>query len=140
MVEWAGKQLEEFGVSPPDPLALAGQLSGGNQQKVIFARELHSEPGTVVAVNPTRGLDLRAQREIHQRFLGLRDQGVAVLMISTDLDEVMALSDRIGVLYSGRLDGPHPADQIDRREVGLLMAGLTRQQEFENGNGTGGLL
>jgi simple sugar transport system ATP-binding protein len=94
----------------------------------------------VVAVNPTRGLDLRAQREIHQRFLGLRDQGVAVLMISTDLDEVMALSDRIGVLYSGQLDGPHPADQIDRREVGLLMAGLTRQKEFENGNGTGGLL
>lgn len=140
MVDWAEKQLQEFGVSPPDPHALAGQLSGGNQQKVIFARELHSQPGTVVAVNPTRGLDLRAQREIHQRFLGLRDQGVAVLMISTDLDEVMALSDRIGVLYSGQLDGPHPADQIDRREVGLLMAGLTRQKEFENGNGTGGLL
>jgi simple sugar transport system ATP-binding protein len=137
-IERARALLEEFGVSPPDPQALAGQLSGGNQQKVIFARELHSDPGVVVAVNPTRGLDLRAQREVHERFLGLRDQGVAVLMISTDLDEVMALSDRIGVLYSGKLDGPHAASEIDRREVGLLMAGLTRQQEFENG--AGGLL
>ncbi len=135
MVERARVLLEEFGVSPPDPMRLAGQLSGGNQQKVIFARELWSDPGVVVAVNPTRGLDLRAQREIHQRFLTLRDQGVAVLIISTDLDEVTALSDRIGVLYAGRLDGPHPAEEIDRQQIGLLMAGLSRQSEFDTEGG-----
>jgi len=135
MVERARVLLEEFGVSPPDPLLEAGQLSGGNQQKVIFARELWSDPGVVVAVNPTRGLDLRAQREIHERFLALRGQGVAVLVISTDLDEVTALSDRIGVLYAGRLDGPHPADEIDRKEIGLLMAGLSRQTEFDTEGG-----
>jgi len=133
MVKRAGALLEEFGVSPPDPLLTAGQLSGGNQQKVVFARELWSDPGVVVAINPTRGLDLRAQREIHERFLKLRDQGVAVLIISTDLDEVTALSDRIGVLYSGSLEGPFPADAIDRREIGLLMAGLSREKEFETG-------
>jgi ABC-type uncharacterized transport system ATPase subunit len=129
----AGRVLDEFGVKPPDPHLNAGQLSGGNQQKVIFARELWSDPGLVVAVNPTRGLDLRAQREIHRRFLSLRDSGVAVLMISTDLDEVMALSDRIGVLYAGRLSGPYPADSIDRRQVGLLMAGLDREEELPEG-------
>ncbi len=138
MIERARVLLEEFGVSPPDPNRTAEQLSGGNQQKLIFARELWSDPGVVVAVNPTRGLDLRAQREIHQRFLKLRQQGVAVLIISTDLDEVTALSDRIGVLYSGEMRGPFPADDVDRREIGLMMAGLSRETEFENG--VGGLL
>ena len=126
VVENARVALEEFGVSPPDPFLTAGQLSGGNQQKVVFARELQSDPGVVVAVNPTRGLDLRAQKDVHQRLLGLRDRGVAVLIISTDLDEVTALSDRIGVLYSGRLEGPFSADSVDRRQIGLLMAGLSR--------------
>jgi simple sugar transport system ATP-binding protein len=126
VVENARVVLEEFGVSPPDPFLTAGQLSGGNQQKVVFARELQSDPGVVVAVNPTRGLDLRAQKDVHQRLLGLRDRGVAVLIISTDLDEVTALSDRIGVLYSGRLEGPFSADSVDRRQIGLLMAGLSR--------------
>lgn len=138
VLKHARKVLDEFGVHPPDPELTAGQLSGGNQQKVIFARELWADPGVLVAVNPTRGLDLRAQREIHKRFLRLREEGVAVLMISTDLDEVMALSDRIGVLYSGRLEGPHPCEEIDRRQVGLLMAGLERDDSLPDG--TVGLL
>lgn len=124
MVEHARGALEEFGVSPPDPFVTAEQLSGGNQQKVVLARELWSNPGVVVAVNPTRGLDLRAQHEIHKRFLNLREQGVAVLMISTDLDEITAISDRIAVLYEGNLKGPFLADLIDRNQIGLLMAGI----------------
>lgn len=124
VVKRARVALEEFGVSPPDPFLTAGQLSGGNQQKVIIARELWSNPGVVVAVNPTRGLDLRAQREIHQRFLDLRDEGVAVLLISTDLDEITAISDRIGVLYGGSLSGPYLADLVERDQIGLLMAGI----------------
>lgn len=130
LVEQARAALEAFGVSPPDPFLTAGQLSGGNQQKLIFARELQSDPGVVVAVNPTRGLDLRAQKDVHRRFLDLRDRGVAVLIISTDLDEVTALSDRVAVLYSGRLEGPFPADSIDRRQIGLLMAGLSKDDSL----------
>ena len=138
VLDHARTVLDEFGVQPPDPELTAGQLSGGNQQKVIFARELWANPGLLVAVNPTRGLDLRAQREVHKRFLRLRDEGVAVLVISTDLDEVMALSDRVGVLYSGVLEGPDPCESIDRRQIGLLMAGLERDDALPEG--TVGLL
>ncbi len=123
-IDWTRRMLEEFGVRPPDPIARAEELSGGNQQKVVIARELWSNPGVVVAVNPTRGLDLRAQREIHDRLIRMRGEGVAILVISTDLDEVIAISDRIGVLYRGRLAGPIPAEMVDRGRVGMMMAGI----------------
>lgn len=116
--------LEEYGVVPPDPNARASELSGGNQQKVVLARELSSDPDLVVAVNPTRGLDIGAQREVWDRLLTLRDEGKAVLIISTDLDEVLKLGDRIGVLYRGRLSGPRSRGEFGREEIGRMMAGL----------------
>jgi len=116
--------LEEYGVVPPDPNARAAELSGGNQQKVVLARELSSDPDLIIAVNPTRGLDIGAQREVWDRLLRLRDEGKAVLVISTDLDEVLKLGDRIGVLYRGRLSGPRSRGDFGREEIGRMMAGL----------------
>lgn len=124
---WARELLAEYGVNPPDPGALASSLSGGNQQKVVLARELHNEPRAVVAVNPTRGLDVGAQREVYARLDRMRETGVAVLVISTDLDEVMRLADRVGVLYGGRLSGPFARDEVDRERLGLLMAGIAEE-------------
>jgi len=120
----ARRLLTEYEVRPADPHALAAALSGGNQQKVVLARELSGEPGAVVAVNPTRGLDVGAQHDVHLRLARLRDDGVALLVISTDLDETLALADRIAVLYRGRLAGPYPADEAGRDLLGRLMAGL----------------
>jgi simple sugar transport system ATP-binding protein len=110
-------------VSPPDPRALAGSLSGGKQQKVVLARELAAAPRAVVAVNPTRGLDVAAQGDVYERLERMRAEGMATLVISTDLDEVLRLADRVGVLYGGRLEGPLAREEVTRERLGLLMAG-----------------
>ncbi len=128
VLEWARRVLAEYGVVPPDPLAPARALSGGNQQKLVLARELWRGPSAVVAVNPTRGLDVGAQLAVPDRLRRLRDDGAAVLVVSTDLDEVTALADRVGVLYRGRLSGPYAAGAVDHDRLGLLMAGLDRPQ------------
>jgi simple sugar transport system ATP-binding protein len=91
---------------------------------VVLARELWRRPNAVVAVNPTRGLDVAAQRGVHDRLTELRDAGAALLIVSTDLDEVTFLMDRVGVLFRGRLLGPFGRDEINRERLGLLMAGL----------------
>lgn len=123
LVRQARGTLEEYGVIPADPWALARSLSGGNQQKVVLARELSGEPRALVAVNPTRGLDVGAQRDVYRRLDGLRERGVAVLVISADLDEVERLADRIGVLYRGVLHGPFDRAQAGRGQIGRIMAG-----------------
>ncbi|KAA0274404.1 MAG: ABC transporter ATP-binding protein [Acidobacteria bacterium] len=124
VLDWARTTLEEYGVRPADPTTLAANLSGGNQQKVVIARELGGAPEAVVAVNPTRGLDIRAQQEVQERLLQARGRGAAVLLISTDLDEIFALSDSIAVLYGGRITGPFAAAEIDRDRAGMLMGGV----------------
>ncbi len=101
-------------------------LSGGNQQKLVLARELALSPSVLVAVQPTRGLDVAATEFVHSRLLDARTQGRAVLLISTDLDEVLALSDRIVVLHGGRIVGEMDPDHIDLTELGLLMTGAAR--------------
>jgi general nucleoside transport system ATP-binding protein len=129
VLEWTRAVLTDYGVMPPDPLAPAGSLSGGNQQKVVLARELWRGPKAIVALNPTRGLDVNAQLGVHDRLRRLRDQGSAVLVVSTDLDEVTALADRIGVLYRGRLHGPYEAGSVDHGQLGELMAGVAEASE-----------
>lgn len=124
IAQWAQSTLEEYDIRPADPAALAGQLSGGNQQKVVIARELVGAPEAVVTVNPTRGLDVRAQQEVQQRLLQARERGAAVLLMSTDLDEIFALSDTIAVMYEGRVAGPFDASDVDRDRAGLLMGGV----------------
>jgi simple sugar transport system ATP-binding protein len=97
-------------------------LSGGNQQKVIVARELSGDVDVLIVAQPTRGLDVGSVEFIHQQIIDRRDRGAAVLLVSAELDEIMSLSDRIGVLYRGRLVGTFDGASVTREELGYLMA------------------
>ena len=119
--------LEEFDVRPRAPLAPAETLSGGNQQKVVLARELSRPLRLVVVAQPTRGLDVGSMEFVHRRIVAERDAGSAVVLVSTELDEVLALGDRIAVMYRGRIAGEVPAGTA-ASEVGMLMAGATAEE------------
>jgi len=113
----------EFDVRPPNPRAIAGNLSGGNQQKVVLGRELSQQPRLIVVSQPSRGLDIAATEYVHDRLLEQRARGAAILLISSELDEIRALSDRIAVLYEGRIVATLPAAEATEERLGLLMAG-----------------
>jgi simple sugar transport system ATP-binding protein len=100
-------------------------LSGGNQQKVIIARELSRPIQLLVASQPTRGLDVGSIEYIHKRIVDKRNEGCAVLLVSPELDEIMELSDRIAVMYRGKFLAVLPADSATKEQIGLLMAGIT---------------
>ncbi len=121
--EAASSLVGRYGITPTNPDTLARELSGGNQQKVVVARELSWVPSIVIAAYPTRGLDLVTRRFLHDEFLKLRRKGVAVLLISADLDEVLMLSDRVLVFYGGRARGPFNLEELDRHRLGQLMTG-----------------
>jgi simple sugar transport system ATP-binding protein len=121
----ARDRIEEFDIRTQGPHSPVSSLSGGNQQKVVVARELSRPIKVLVASQPTRGVDVGSIEFIHQRIIGERDRGTAVLIVSTELDEVFALSDRIAVMYDGRVVGIVSPD-IERDEIGLLMAGAER--------------
>jgi len=121
--EYAERVSEEFDVRTPSIALPAQNLSGGNQQKVIVAREFSRPIKLLIAAQPTRGLDVGSIEYIHRRLIQKRDEGVAVLLVSVELDEIMALSDRIAVMYEGKIVGTVDADKISREELGLLMAG-----------------
>ncbi|WP_420435316.1 ABC transporter ATP-binding protein [Candidatus Poriferisocius sp.] len=118
----AKELVDRFDVRTPGVEAAIDTLSGGNQQKVIVARELTGDLRALVVAQPTRGLDVGSIEFIHRKIIELRDQGVAVLLVSAELDEILSLSDRIGVLYRGRLAGTVEATEATREELGLLMA------------------
>ncbi len=120
----AEELVARFDVRTPSIDARAGTLSGGNQQKVVVAREIGLGPRFLVAVNPTRGLDVGASEYVRSRLLEQRDNGRAVLLVSTELDEIIGLSDRIAVIYGGRIVG-EVAPDVPRETIGLLMAGIT---------------
>jgi general nucleoside transport system ATP-binding protein len=113
--------LKDYDVRPPDPNALMGRLSGGNQQKVVIARECAAKPKALIASHPTRGLDVGATEFVHRKLVELRDEGCAVLLNSTDLDELLALSDRIIVLYRGKVVMAARSDSLDVRQVAEAM-------------------
>jgi general nucleoside transport system ATP-binding protein len=117
------KLIKAFDVRTPSPFVNAGKLSGGNQQKVIVARELSRPVKLVIANQPTRGLDVGSIEYIHGEIIKMRDRGVAVLLISAELDEIMALSDRIAVMYRGQIVAIVEAKKTTREELGLWMAG-----------------
>ena len=121
--ENANSLIKKFDIRPNDIYEKAGSLSGGNQQKVIIAREITNNPDLLIAAQPTRGLDVGAIEFIHQYLVELRNQGKAVLLISFQLDEVMDLSDRICVIYDGKIVGELDPKETDEFEVGRLMAG-----------------
>lgn len=123
IVENAEARVQEFDVRTPSVYLLAESLSGGNQQKVIVARELSRPIKLLIAAQPTRGLDVGSIEFIHHRLVEKRDEGAAVLLVSAELDEILALSDRIAVMYEGRIVATLPAEKADRAQLGLLMAG-----------------
>ena len=115
--------MERFDVRAPSPETPARSLSGGNQQKLIIARELQREPDVLLAIQPTRGLDVGAIEFVHRRLVSERDQGRGILLISFDLDEILDLSDRILVIFQGRIVGEFASGQVSRTELGLRMGG-----------------
>ena len=123
----ARARVAEFDIRTPSIDAAAATLSGGNQQKVVLAREMSRPLKLFVASQPTRGVDVGAQEFIHKRVIAERDNGTPVLIVSTELDEVLALSDRIAVMFDGRIIGELPAG-ASRDEVGLMMAGVAPEQ------------
>ena len=125
--EYAGQLIEQYDVrSGQGPVTIARSMSGGNQQKAIIAREVDREKPLIVAVQPTRGLDVGAIEYIHSQLVSERDRGRAVLLVSLELDEVMSLSDRILVMYEGEIVGELDPKQTTVQELGLYMAGAKR--------------
>ncbi|MDF2491993.1 MAG: transporter ATP-binding protein [Microbacterium sp.] len=124
LAEFAGQKVAEFDVRTPSIETKVGRLSGGNQQKVVLARELSRELRLFVAAQPTRGVDVGSIEFIHKRIIETRDAGVPVIVVSTELDEVAALADRIMVMYRGKVVGIVPGD-TPRDVLGLMMAGET---------------
>jgi general nucleoside transport system ATP-binding protein len=122
----ANNVIESFDVrSGEGPITKTRSMSGGNQQKAIVGREIYQDPDLLIAVQPTRGLDVGSIEYIHKRLIEQRDKGKAVLLVSLELDEIMDLSDRIGVINSGELIGIVDADKTDENKLGLMMAGVT---------------
>jgi simple sugar transport system ATP-binding protein len=126
----ANQLIREFDIRTPGPLTHAGALSGGNQQKVIVAREFSRPIKLLIASQPTRGLDVGSIEYIHRRIVEKRDQGTAILLVSTELDEIMALSDRIAVMYRGKIIDILPAEAATKEKVGLLMAGVSETADL----------
>ena len=121
--ERTNQLLSSYDVRPNDPVVALQALSGGNQQKVVVARELDADPKLLVVVQPTRGLDIGAVAQVHERLRDAKARGAGVVMVSLDLEEVLALSDRVYVLYEGRVTGHFPRKDLDERELGRCMLG-----------------
>jgi simple sugar transport system ATP-binding protein len=136
--DYAEQIVRDFDVRTPGIAVPAQNLSGGNQQKVIVGREFTRPIRLLIAAQPTRGLDVGSIEYIHRRLIEKRDEGVAVLLVSVELDEIMALSDRIAVMYEGEIVGTVDADQVTREELGLLMAGSRLENATQDG-GKGGV-
>jgi simple sugar transport system ATP-binding protein len=128
LADFAREKVSEFDVRTPSIETPVGRLSGGNQQKVVLARELSRDLRLFVAAQPTRGVDVGSIEFIHKRVIETRDAGVPVIVVSTELDEVTALADRIMVMYRGRVVGIVPGD-TSRDVLGLMMAGEAPQNE-----------
>ena len=127
--KYANRLIEQYDVrSGQGPITIARSMSGGNQQKAIVAREIDKDPKLLVAVQPTRGLDVGAIEYIHKQIVGERDAGKAVLLVSLELDEVMDVSDRILVMYEGEIVGELDPKKTTPAELGLYMAGAKREE------------
>ena len=129
LLDWAAvsrdtaRKMGAFDVRPADPRRITAALSGGNQQKLVLAREIERDPLVLLVGQPTRGVDIGAIEFIHRRLVAMRDAGKAILLVSSELDEIMGLSDRILVMFGGAVAGEFPAGRATEREIGLLMAG-----------------
>jgi len=127
LIARAKKLIQQFDIRPDDPLLRAGLLSGGNQQKVVLAREIHANPDLLLVGQPTRGVDIGAIEFIHHRLVELRDAGKAILLVSVELEEIMSLSDRILVMAGGQITGEVVGREATAQALGLLMCGGDNQ-------------
>ncbi len=123
LAQTAARAVADYDVRPPDLALPAGKLSGGNQQKLIVAREFQRQPRVLIAAQPTRGVDVGAIEFIHTRIVRARDEGGGVLLVSSELDEILTLSDRILVMFEGRIVAEFRRGQVTERELGLKMGG-----------------
>ncbi len=126
----ADKLIKDFDIRPSDRDNLLKSLSGGNQQKVIVARELFGEPRLLIAAQPTRGLDVGSTEFVHKQILNERDKGKAILLVSADLEEILSLSDLIAVIYEGEIVAILDPKKTNEKELGLLMTGSVRNNKF----------
>ncbi len=127
--ENANRLVKQYDVRTPSIFVNMSTLSGGNQQKAIVAREFSRQSRLLIAAQPTRGLDVGSIEFIHRQIVAMRDEGVAVLLVSTELDEIFSLSDRIAVMYAGKIIDTMPVEDATRESIGLLMAGVKRDKE-----------
>jgi general nucleoside transport system ATP-binding protein len=127
IVELCRTWMRGYDVRPCEPRLDAHSFSGGNQQKLVLAREMEHDPDLLLVGQPTRGVDIGAIEFIHKRLIAMRDAGKAVLLVSVELDEILSLSDRILVMFDGTITGELSAAEADERRVGLLMAGITKE-------------
>lgn len=125
IIEDAKGKIERFDVRPPDPKLTAKNFSGGNQQKLVLAREMERNPDLLLIGQPTRGVDIGAIEFIHQQIIALRDAGKAILLVSVELEEILSLSDRIAVMFDGQIMGERLPDRTDEKELGMMMAGMS---------------
>jgi simple sugar transport system ATP-binding protein len=123
----ADGKMAAFDIRPRAPLLRTASFSGGNQQKIVLAREIEHNPKIMLVGQPTRGVDIGAIEFIHRRIVALRDAGKAVLLVSVELDEILALSDRIIVLCAGRITGERKPEETTPQDLGLLMAGVSER-------------
>ncbi len=120
----AEDKMNRFDVRPPNPRLAAKNFSGGNQQKIVLAREIERNPDLLLVGQPTRGVDIGAIEFIHQQIIALRDADKAILLVSVELDEIMSLADRIAVIFDGQIMGERLPAATDEKELGLMMAGI----------------
>ncbi|MCB1453306.1 MAG: ABC transporter ATP-binding protein [Rhizobiaceae bacterium] len=130
IVAEAGENMKKYDIRPANPMLKTANFSGGNQQKIVLAREMEQDPDVLIVGQPTRGVDVGAIEFIHKRLIDMRDQGKAVLLISVELDEIRSLSDRILVMFDGRIVGERGPDATEG-ELGLLMAGVESKEAAE---------
>lgn len=121
--------IKKYAIKAPDHSVTAGSLSGGNQQKVVVAREVDMGDKVIIFDQPTRGLDLGAINYVHKTILSEKEKGKSVLLISTELSEIFALSDRIAVMYKGKIMGIYKNGELTTEKIGLLMAGFQPDKE-----------
>ena len=124
----ARRQIEKFDIRPANTDLKTANFSGGNQQKIVLAREMERDPDVLIVGQPTRGVDIGAIEFIHSQIVKMRDAGKAILLVSVELDEIRALSDRIVVLFDGRIVGEADPETADEGELGLLMAGVNQKE------------
>lgn len=126
----AVEEIAKYDIRPPDPMLKTANFSGGNQQKIVLAREIERDPDVLLVGQPTRGVDIGAIEFIHKRLIELRDEGKAILLVSVELDEIRGLSDRVLVMFDGKIVGERGAD-ADEGDLGLLMAGVENKTTMQ---------